>query len=518
MLRPLLPTRDGMAAGFKRLWRPAYMGLAPATLLAWLWFGAEGATILLVAALPIALATRPESASGTRSPAPPEHEPRDALSGLVLRARAEQALQTVLAHAATTGKSTACLVVVLDDARLIVERHGQAAHDQAIRRVAERLRVTMRQHDTVARLEGDRFALALGPMRRADLETLIQIAARAQAAVQEPMSIDAMTLYVSCSIGLCLPGRIVEPTGTALLAAAELAADDAWRNGPSAIRAFSQEIAAHAEHRQSLRDQIEFALDHGQIVAHFQPQLSTDTGQVSGFEALARWKHPERGLLPPGEFLSALTSSGLAARLGEVILFQALNALRAWDRAGYRVPNVAVNFCREELRNPKLVDKLKWELDRFDLDAGRLTIEILETVVAETENDMVVRNIAALAGLGCGIDLDDFGTGHASITSIRRFTVSRLKIDRSFVTRVDCDPTQQRMVAAILSMAEQLSLETLAEGVETVGEHAMLAQLGCGHVQGYAIARPMPFDETIAWLERHRAKLDATPHLGRRTG
>ena len=156
------------------------------------------------------------------------------------------------------------------------------------------------------------------------------------------------------------------------------------------------------------------------------------------------------------------------------------------------------------------------ELDRFDLEPRRLSIEILENVVAETDNDVVVANIAALAKLGCGIDLDDFGTGHASITSIRRFTVRRIKIDRSFVTKLDEDREQQKMVAAILSMAERLGLETLAEGVETPGEHALLAQLGCGDVQGFGIARPMPIDDTMEWIARHRIKLGTMPKIGTR--
>ncbi|MDW4549754.1 EAL domain-containing protein [Defluviimonas sp. D31] len=138
--------------------------------------------------------------------------------------------------------------------------------------------------------------------------------------------------------------------------------------------------------------------------------------------------------------------------------------------------------------------------------------------MAETDNDLVVRNIAALAQLGCGIDLDDFGTGHASLASIRRFAVQRIKIDRSYVTRVDTDPSQQRMVAAVLSMAYQLGIKALAEGVETIGEHALLAQLGCSHVQGFAIARPMPYQATAEWLRKHRSKLAATPGMSRRSG
>ncbi len=146
----------------------------------------------------------------------------------------------------------------------------------------------------------------------------------------------------------------------------------------------------------------------------------------------------------------------------------------------------------------------------------RLTIEILETVIAATDNDMVVSNIAALAALGCGIDLDDFGTGHASITTIRRFAVRRLKIDRSFVTRVDQDREQQKMISAIVSLSERLGLQTLAEGVETGAEQAMLSQLGCGHVQGYGLARPMPLEEATEWITRHSQRQDRIPRIGAR--
>ena len=162
-----------------------------------------------------------------------------------------------------------------------------------------------------------------------------------------------------------------------------------------------------------------------------------------------------------------------------------------------------------------MLDKGKWELGRFDLTPNRLSVEVLETVVASNDDDMITRNINALSALGCQIDLDDFGTGHASISSIRRFSVSRIKIDRSFVAKVDKDRDQQRMVSAILTMAEQLDLDTLAEGVETGGEHAMLAQLGCRHVQGYGLGRPMPFAATLDWLHAHRAKLTRTPQIGR---
>jgi len=270
--------------------------------------------------------------------------------------------------------------------------------------------------------------------------------------------------------------------------------------------------------RHVLIDEARVALDDGQIRPWFQPQVSTDTGEVTGFEALARWQHPERGMIPPSDFLPILDQAGLFERLGEVILYHSLKSLTLWDKAGFKVPKIGVNFCSAQLRNPKLVDKIRWELDRFDLAPERLAVEILETVVADMQDDIITRNIAGLAKLGCSIDLDDFGTGHASIANIRRFAVGRIKIDRSFVMKVDTDPEQQRMVSAILTMSEQLGLETLGEGVETIGEHAMLAQLGCGHIQGFGLARPMPFSKTIAWMEKHRQKLAETPKIGRRTG
>lgn len=517
MMQSFFPVRRLLRGIGSFATRPEIWGLAPSLTLACVWFGWKGLVIATFAAVPLALLNRNAAAFATLSP----HfssAARDPLTGLPLRPSMETTLDTILRHTSVTGKSTACLVLCLDDAQSIVEKFGQAAHDQALRRTAERLGLALRQQDIVCRLEGDRFAVALGPVRRVDLESVIQIAGRMQDVVQEPLSVDSMTIYASCSVGFCLPSRLPEQTGVALLAAAELATDDAWRNGPSAIRAYSPEIAKAASCRKDLRDEIEVALETGQIVAYFQPQLSTDTGQVTGFEALARWKHPDRGILPPAEFLPVIQSGGLISRLGEVMLFQSLNALRAWSRAGYEVGDVAVNFSKEELRNPCLVEKLRWELDRFDLSPKQLTIEILESVVSEASNDIIVHNIASLAELGCGIDLDDFGTGHASITSIRRFAVKRIKIDRSFVTKVDCDPSQQKMIMAILSMAERLGLQTLAEGVESASEHAMLAQLGCDHVQGYVIARPMPFEDTIAWLEHQKAKGTATLPLGRKIG
>ncbi|GGH50384.1 EAL domain-containing protein [Frigidibacter albus] len=495
-----------------QLRRPEMLAFVPAVMLAAFWFGGEGALLSAALALPIALAVM-------RASPPAQGQPgRDHITGLPLRDTAVSTLDAALAACRLDGRTTACLVLCLDEADLLLDRHGHAAWTQILRRTSERLQGMLREHDRVMRLDGARFAITLGPVRHADLESLIQIAARLQSAAELPLSIDASTLYVRASVGFCLAARAPHGTGESLLCAAEAALEEARQQGPGAIRAYSAELQRASIARDTLATEAAAALESGQILAYFQPQLCTDTGEVSGLEALARWQHPTRGVLPPSDFIAVMQDAGLSGRLSEVMLFQALTALRSWDKAGLPVPTVAVNFCKEDLRNPRLADRIKWELDRFDLQPQRLTVEILESVVADTGDEVIVRNIAALARLGCSIDLDDFGTGHASIANIRRFDVHRLKIDRSFVTKVDTDPGQQRMVAAILSMAERLDLQTLAEGVETTGEHALLAQLGCGHVQGFGIARPMPFDDSLGWLSRHKAKLAHPPRIGRRTG
>lgn len=492
--------------------RPEMILFLPAVTLAAFWYGGERVLVMVALGAPLVFAL-----AGAFQQTPAAAALPDALGGLGLRAHLVRALDEALRDEPISGKTTACLVVLFDDMDQILDRHGRAAQTEVLARSAERICSVLRSGDLVARLEGGGFGIALAPMRRMDLETVVQLAARLQSALSVPISLNAQRLYVTGSVGFCLTQRAPLPQGKALLDAAQIAADEAARHGPGAIRAYAPEMARHRADRDALREELELALDEGQIRAHFQPQISTDTGAITGFEALARWYHPERGLIPPAEFLPMIEDAGLSERLGEVILFNALTALNRWDRARLGVPSVAVNFSAAELRNPKLAERLKWELDRFGLEPKRLCVEILEHVVAETDNDVIVSNIAALARMGCGVDLDDFGTGHASITSIRRFAVRRIKIDRSFVTKVDEDRDQQKMVSAILSMAERLGLQTLAEGVETPGEHAILAQLGCGDVQGFGIARPMPVDETMDWIERHRARPAATPRIGHRT-
>ncbi|MEH6774704.1 MAG: GGDEF domain-containing phosphodiesterase [Cereibacter changlensis] len=493
-----------------QLRRQEVLVFLPAVTLLAFWAGGERMLILTALGLPVVLLLA--LVLPGRNAAAPE-----GLGGLAQRPQIIATLDETLS-AESAGWTTACLVVQIDDLCCLLERHGRAAWTEVIARSAERISAALRQGDSLAWLSGGSFAIALRHVRRLEVEELMQLAVRMQAALAPPIHAGAARLQVTCCVGFCPADSAPSSSGRSLLEAAQIAAEEARRAGPGSIRSYVPEMAGLRASRCALAAELQAALEEGQIRPWFQPQICTDTGAISGFEALARWLHPRRGLLHPADFLDGLVEAGLVERLGEVMLQQSLRALQDWDRAGLRVPTVGVNFSAAELRNPRLVDKLRWELDRFDLTPDRLSVEILETVVAETDSDIVVQTVASLARLGCGIDLDDFGTGHASIGNIRRFTVRRLKVDRSFISRVDEDRDQQRMLSAILSLAERLGLDTLAEGVETPGEHAMVAQLGCGHVQGFGIARPMPFEDTLDWIARRQASLSSMPRIGHRAG
>ncbi|MEE2859328.1 MAG: EAL domain-containing protein [Paracoccus sp. (in: a-proteobacteria)] len=251
-----------------------------------------------------------------------------------------------------------------------------------------------------------------------------------------------------------------------------------------------------------------------QIEAWFQPQVSCHTGRITGFEALARWNHPQRGVLAPGAFMPQMSDAD-HNNLTLCMLAQSLAALRSWDEAGFDVPTVSINISNCELSDAGFADCLLWELDRHDIPPRRLVVEVLESVGPLTSSAETRANLRKLAEAGCQIDLDDFGTGYASLDAIRQFGINRIKIDRSFVTACDIDPNQQRMILAILALAERLGIATLAEGVETREEYGFLAQMGCDEVQGYAISRPVPLNQSFDFLARHRTSSRDLPTIAR---
>ncbi|WP_298853755.1 bifunctional diguanylate cyclase/phosphodiesterase [uncultured Ruegeria sp.] len=490
---------------------PAVLAFLPALSLGAFWIGGERALIAIALGLPLMLA-----GIGVYSSAPTSQKRR--LSGLLSKDRFETVLWQVFADTRRQDETSACFAVVLDDYTQLLDLHGQAAANHVAQQFCSRMLAMIRVNDCATCIDGSKMMVVLRPAQQLDLEACIQMSGRMQSAVEDPIVLNGTGVYMSCSIGFCLSSNVREGSAMDWCQAANSALLEAQQNGPSTIRSFSSETRRRAQVRTNLRKEFDTALESGEIRPWFQPQISTDTGHVSGFEALARWEHPEKGVLGPTVFLPFAEQAELMGQLGQAMRHHAFAAMHDWDQAGLPVPRIGINFSSDELRDPRLIDRLKWELDQFDLTPDRLAVEVLETVFSRGPDDVITRNVTGLAAMGCCIDLDDFGTGHASIASIKRFNVSRIKIDRSFVTKADQDTSQQQLASAILTMAEQLHLETLAEGIETPGEHALMAQLGCDHVQGFGIGKPMPFEKTAGWITSYRKKIDRMPKIGRQTG
>ncbi|MEM7724157.1 MAG: bifunctional diguanylate cyclase/phosphodiesterase [Pseudomonadota bacterium] len=497
------------------LGRVDFLALFPLIALTALWFNLADIVAVTAFVLPLLLAL---NAIGKPRPGPSDHvlTENDIARGMIA---GQDGMVAMLDRISRSGSGdTACIMLQIDDWDGLVDRWGgQAAEDLALR-CLERLTTSLRSGDLVARLGDARFGVVLKQIPKAQLGIRDGIVGRLRHALQEPIAIDGTTARLTVSVGhsnLLTSG--VDPAG-ATFYATEAALAEAHRSGPNAVRAYAPGLVQQRNEQNALSSEVEDALAAGDIRPWFQPQIDLVTGAISGFEALARWHHPDRGVLPPGLFLDAVEDAGRMDQLGQSMLSGALTALQAWDDAGMTVPSVAVNFSAGELRDPDLVDRIVWELDRFNLQPNRLTVEILETVAAETEDDTVLRTLTALGAQGLNLDLDDFGIGQASLAAVRRFGVSRIKIDRSFILGVEDDAEQRAMVSAILAMAGHLNVTTLAEGVETEEARRILRELGCNHLQGYLVARPMPFDQTIAWAKNY-AETTGAPHiLGQHVG
>ena len=431
----------------------------------------------------------------------------DGATGLGLVRNAENWLETRLLNTPSTMPNVALMAISIDDLDRLEDRVGMPMHETILSELADRLRELIRKDDMIGRGSRTDFLICLSDIRPPETENLLHLAHRLQATLDAPFNHGSVRVYCTITVGIARARQLKSPSPLRLIRAAERAFNAAQKAGPGGIRVFKSDYGQLPRSDRNLDNQISLALENGEIVGWYQPQISADTGAITGFEALARWEHPERGLISPATFLSLIERSGLSQRLAEVILTHALSAVRTWDKAELNIPTVAVNFSCEELRNPRLSEYFNWEFDRYGIPPSRLGVEVLENVIAESHDDIIAKNLRALADMGCRIDLDDFGTGYTSILNIRRFSVSRIKIDRRLVSRIDIDQDQRDLVAALLAMSERLNIETLGEGVETPAEHTILAQLGCDHIQGYCVARPMPLGDTLTWIRDHHARL-----------
>ncbi|WRZ01403.1 bifunctional diguanylate cyclase/phosphodiesterase [Streptomyces sp. NBC_00487] len=422
-----------------------------------------------------------------------EEQLRDPLTGLPNRQWLLERTWTALDDAERIGARSALMLIDLDRFRSVNDTLGHLAGDRLLLQIADRLRVALPRGAEAARLGGDEFAVLL-PV--ADSTTSAsRVARNLVAALGSPLDLDGLTLVLEASAGLAVfPDHALDAEG--LLRRADVAMYQAKRDR-TGVEVYEPKRDSNTPDRLGLLGDLRRALDAQEVELHYQPKVRFD-GQVAGLEALVRWVHPERGKVPPDEFIAIAESSGLMPHLTEYVLETALAQVARWRAQGLHVP-VAVNVSPRDVHTPGFAGAVAARLARHGVPAGSLQLEITEHVLLE-DPQRAADTLAGLTGHGVKMSLDDFGTGYSSLVHLRRLPVSELKIDRSFVARLAIDNEDAEIVRCTVDLAHSLGLLVVAEGVEDDETWERLRDLGCDAVQGWLVAAAMPPEEATAWL------------------
>jgi diguanylate cyclase (GGDEF)-like protein/PAS domain S-box-containing protein len=414
----------------------------------------------------------------------------DALTSLPNRRLLDH--QLALARANEDRRPLSLLHIDLDRFKYINDTLGHAAGDEVLKQVAAVLRAHVPPEDCIARIGGDEFVL-LSRRHPAEADFPL-LSARIIEAISEPMVIEGHDCRIGASVGFATRHDSDE-TPEQLLVNADIALYEAKRRGRNRVEAFNDELRRRTVEVKRLSDDILRGLERGEFRPFFQPQFDAETLEIAGVEALARWDHPTRGFIAPDVFLPVAESLNVVARIDEAILEQALFQAIRWEGQGLAIPCVSVNVSCQRLRDEDLISKLK----AMNIRPGALTFELLESISFDTADDGLKQAIDEIKGLGIDIEIDDFGTGHASIISLLELSPKRLKIDRRLVQPLLESTAQQSLVRSIIDIGRVRGIETVAEGVETLEHAELLRRLGCHVLQGYAFARPMAADRFLAF-------------------
>ena len=419
----------------------------------------------------------------------------DPLTGLLNRSAWQDHAQDVLRHAVRHDDRCAVLFLDLDHFKTVNDSLGHAAGDRLLAQVACRLSGCVREEDLVARLGGDEFVILLS--RLAHTEEPARVAERVLEALARPLQIDGQPLHLGASVGIALYPADGGEIDT-LLKHADTAMYEAKESGRNAYRIFLPEMTQRVTRRLQTEAELRRAIEIGELRLHYQPQVDGATGRVCGCEALVRWQHAERGLLSPDQFIPFAEQSGLIVPLGEWVLREACLQQVRWRDAGLPPLDVAVNISALQFRRRDFVATVARVLAETGADPARIELEITESALMDATPELVA-SFDQLVALGLTLALDDFGTGYSSLSYLKRLPLRRLKIDRSFVDGLPDNPEDVAITSATLSLARDLGMEVVAEGVETEEQRAYLRSRGCGAMQGYLFSRPLGVKAFEEW-------------------
>ncbi len=430
----------------------------------------------------------------------------DPLTKLPNRVLFLERLELALAQARRHGRRLAIVYLDLDRFKLVNDTRGHSTGDALLQSLALRLKRRLRQVDTLARVGGDEFVILMPDAR--PTQEMTAVAQKLLETVSRPFQIGDHAIRISASLGIASFPDDGESAET-LMRNADVAMYRAKEVGRNNFQLCTPELTSRAIERLALQSGLRQALDRSEFAVHYQPIVSLSTGRVVGLEALVRWEHPEQGLVLPGNFVSAAEESGLIVSLGEWVLRTGCRELKRWQRAGLPELRLAVNFSARQFREDNLVHMVGQALAEVDLEPQHLEVEITESIAMESA-EIVVGNLRLLRGMGVGIAIDDFGTGYSSLNYLKRYPVTALKIDRSFVTDLPNSAADAGIVRAIVELAHGTKLSVIAEGVETKEQFLRLQQHGCDEMQGNWVSPPLTAggvdhlleEELKLWAER----------------
>jgi len=434
----------------------------------------------------------------------------DSVTGLANRALFRDRVMHAIERQQRDQKPIAVLFMDLDDFKTVNDSMGHAAGDQLLHEVGERIREELRAADTAARLGGDEFAILIED--GGEGVEAVEVADRLMATLEAPFLIDGKEFYVRASLGIAVadgddlqvPG---EEGAEALLRNADVAMYMAKENGKARYQVFEPAMHDAALKRLELKADLQRALDHDEFVLHYQPVMELETGRVSGVEALVRWIHPVRGLVPPLDFIPLAEETGLIVPIGKWVMQEACRrAIELRDEFPTMPLHMAVNLSARQVQRPEIVDDVREILTETGLDPGLLILEITESVMMQ-DMELSIARLTELKGLGVQLAIDDFGTGYSSLNYVRRFPVDILKVDKSFIDGVSEGGESSALTAAVIELAGILNLKPVAEGIERADQLQRLLELHCDLGQGFFFAKPLETDDLRAMLSERSQML-----------